>query len=258
MATIRNTVISWNRVRNADRCGVDDVEHSDVGADCGPHAFRQIGVGLGLQPGPADADRPHGGGPEAHRDHRSPRIGKGRGRQEDKEIDESLEPELHAERPVLGTQRIGHDGEEGNQRQIAKDQEKLRLRTAHFADLELGPADQGEKAEHHDVVDHVPVRVDDRQGNGNHCQRDPAGPDSEQETLTLAVRNGRFGELLGLLLGFGSSCPLVAGIGDISRFRQCAQDTFSPVENRIAQLARSYRSRWHVRVPAATDHRRHI
>ncbi|XIA62568.1 hypothetical protein ACFIOY_23920 [Bradyrhizobium sp. TZ2] len=95
------------------------------------------------------------------------------------------------------------------------------------------------KAEHHDVVDDVPVRVDDRQGNGNHCQRDPAGPDGEKKTLALAVGNGRFREFLGVLLGFGSSSSPAAGIGDISRFRHYAQDTFSPVENQIAPLARS-------------------
>jgi hypothetical protein len=197
---------------------------SDVGADGGSHAFRQLGVGFGLQVGPANPDRPHGRGPEAHRDHRSPRIGKGRGGQEDKEIDESLEPELHAERPVLGTERIGHDGEEGHQRQIAKDQEKLRLRAPDLADLELGPAVQRKKAEHHDVVDHVPVRVDDRQANGNHRQRDPAGPDSEQKTPALALRNRRFGEFLGLLLGVSSSGGFAPEICDISRFRQYAQD----------------------------------
>ena len=61
--------------------------------------------------------------------------------------------------------------------------------------------------------------------NGDHRQRDPAGPDSEQQALALAVRNGRFGEFLGVLLGVGSPCRSASKMGDISRFRQCAQDT---------------------------------
>ena len=44
-------MISGNWIRYADRCRVDDVEHSDVGTDGGPQAFRQFGVGFGLQPG---------------------------------------------------------------------------------------------------------------------------------------------------------------------------------------------------------------
>jgi hypothetical protein len=89
----------------------------------------------------------------------------------------------------------------------------------------LGPANQGKQAEHHDVVNHVPVRVDDWQGNGDHRQRDPARPDSEKETLALAFRNRGFSELLGLLLGVSSPGGFAPEICDIGRFRQCAQDT---------------------------------
>jgi hypothetical protein len=43
--------------------------------------------------------------------------------------------------------------------------------------------------------------------------------------LALAFRNGRFGEFLSVLLGFGSPGRLNPEICDIGRFRQCAQDT---------------------------------
>ena len=67
--------------------------------------------------------------------------------------------------------------------------------------------------------------------NGNHRQRDPAGPDSEQKALALAVRNGRFGEFLGVLLGVGSSSRAARRRLVISAASANALKTFVPKLN---------------------------
>src|SRR6476660_814872 len=103
--------------------------------------------------------------------HGPPRIGQRCGGKKDEEVNETVESELHGERPVHGAQGTGHDGEEGQQRQVAKHQEKLRPGPAGLADLQLRPTDGGENAEHQDVIDDVPVRIDDRQGHRRYRQR---------------------------------------------------------------------------------------
>jgi hypothetical protein len=140
---------------------------------------------------------------------------------------------LHAQRPTPG-QGIGHDGEEGQQRQVAKHQEKLRTGAAGLADLELRPADDGKGNYHQDVVDDVPMRIDDRYRHGRHRQRDPAGANGEKQALALALGNCGLGEFLGVLPDLGSSCRLAPGRGDIGRFRQCAQESSS--QSRIYRI----------------------
>jgi hypothetical protein len=82
-------------------------------------------MGFGLQIRPTDGNGPQGSGPSAHRDNRSPRIREGGGGKENEEIDETVEPELHSDWPVLGAPGIGYDAEEGQQREVANDQENL-------------------------------------------------------------------------------------------------------------------------------------
>jgi hypothetical protein len=130
---------------------------------------------------------------------------------------------LHPERPAF-VQGFWHDDEERQQRQVAKHQEKLRTGAARPADLALGPADQGKRDHHHDVVDDVPIRIDDRQRHRRHRQRDPAGANGEEQAFALAVRDRRLGEFLGLLPDLGASSGCAPGNADIGRFHQCAQD----------------------------------
>ena len=209
------------------------------------HPFRQRGVGFGLQIRPADRDGPQGGGPQAHREYRSPRIGEGGGGKEDEEIEEAVEPELHSDRPVRVAPGIGHDAEKSQQREVANDEGNLERRAADPADLELGPADQGEQTQHQHVVDHVPVRVDDRQRYCGDRQRDPAGPHGKQQAFTLAVRQALLPRISGCPAGRRS--VRIAGRRD--RRDQPLPPLRSrhilPVRIRSCNPARSHRPNWH-------------
>ena len=54
---------------------------------------------------------------------------------------------------------------------------------------------KAKKPRHHDVVNHVPVRVDDRQVTAITASA-TQGPGSEQKAVALAVRDRGFSELL--------------------------------------------------------------
>jgi hypothetical protein len=91
----------------------------------------------------------------------------------------------------------------------------------------LGPADQGKQAEHHDVIEHFPVRIDDRQGYGGHRQRHPSRADRQQQARALAVGKRRFGKFQRGLSSLGSPDRRAAEIGNVAGIGQYAQNTHS-------------------------------
>ena len=134
-----------------------------------------------------------------------------------------LKRNCYSDRPVHRAPGIGHHDEEGHQRQVAKHQEQLGPGYAGAADPELGPADRREKAERSDVVEHVPIWIEDRQHQRDHREGDPARANGEQKALALAVGQRGLGKLLGFLLDLGPPVRAAAGIGDISNVCQYAQ-----------------------------------
>ena len=212
----------------ADRRGIDHLEHPVVGADGGTHAFGQRGVGIGLQVDPADGDHPQRCRPDAHRDDGSPGIGQRRGGQQDKEVDEAVEPELHCRAASsTGAPGIGHHAEEGQQRQIAEHQEKLGPGDAGLADLELGPADRREQAEHHDVIEDLPVGIDDRQ---RHARSPPARPSARERRATgprACCRPAPPPQISRSCRTSVRSAVRAAGIGNVACISQYAQTTHS-------------------------------
>ena len=191
------------------------------------HAFGQRGVAAGMKPDPGDAGRPQPRGPDAHRDHGAPGIGQRRGGQQHKEIDEGVEAELHADRPAAGRQGIWHHGEEGHQARSQNIRNSSGRETPALPTLSWAQPISANRPSRGDVIDHIPMRIDDRQGHGDHRQRDPAGANGEQQAFALALRQRRLGKFLDVLPDAGPPVGQDAGKGENGRLSHCAHDTHS-------------------------------